>query len=354
MLDTKIKGNPESLYQLADWFKNVLSEEVDESVNQVYRARTNTEADWTGPAGDSFRQRMTTGGKKAEEVAEDAKTGFSWAERQAASLETHKRRMDAIRADAEKAGLTVTADGILSPVAAPAELPAGATPQQEPTYAAAAKAHQNQTAAYAKATKDIEKVRNDLSSFEMTAKNAIDDLVKKWHFQALAFANDTYIAHAMSKRAAKYRMRQSSIMSQARGFSRANPTANIGTQDYRQQRQHMRTQKSFGKLAQKAGGQSLRAARVVPGLGIGIAIGVAWYDIEHGKPPTQAISSGVVSTVAGMGGGAAIGAVVGGAFGNVPGAIAGGLGGLAIGVGTGAVYDTVWTKSGMQDNGWVK
>lgn len=354
MLDTKIKGSPGSLHQLADWFRDVLAAEIHESVTSAYRARTNTETDWTGPAGDSFRQRMTTAGGKADDVCADAKAGSSLAEQVATNLTTSKRRMDEVRAEAAKAGLTVTADGILPPGSAPAEPSPRATPQQERTYSAAVTLHRNQLAAYAKAQKDVAAIRKDMSFFEMSKKNMIDDLVGKAPFQAASFANDTYIAHAMAKRASRLGMARRSIMTRARDFSRTQPTGNIGTQDYRGQREHLRTKQGYGKLAQKAGGKALRASRTAPVIGMVIAGGVLAWDLEHGKPPTKAISSAVVSTAAGMGAGSLIGGAVGGTFGNVPGAIAGGVGGMLVGAGVGAVYDTGWDKLHMQDKGWVK
>jgi hypothetical protein len=346
MLDTVIKGNPGSLHALAGWFRDTLADEVHTAVTQAFRARTNTESEWTGPAAEAFRHRMNTGGKKADEVSDDAKTGFKFAERAAANLESHQRRMNAVRADAAKAGLTVTAEGIVAPGAAPAKPQAGATPQQVQDHNTAAQAHARKVAAYNKAKQDIDKIRDDLSASEMTLRNALDDLVGKAAFNAAAFANDSYIGHAMAKRAQKYRHRQQDIMNRARDYNRTHPSNGTTYRGHGgdMQRQ-VKTQQGFGHQVKGAAGKTARALRVAPGIGVVIGAGVLWWDLEHGKPPTKAISSAVVSTFAGMGGGAIVGAAVGGTFGNVPGAIAGGVGGTVIGLGAGALYDTWWDKN---------
>ena len=346
MLDTKIKGNPGTLHALADWFRDTLADEVHTAVTQAYRARTNTEADWTGPAAEAFRGRMTTGGKKADEVAADAKTGFTWAERAAADLESHKRRMDAVRADAQKAGLTVVPDGIVAPGAAPAKPQTGATPEQVQGYNTAAAAHARQVAAYKKAKEDIDKIRDDLSAKEMVVRNFLDDLIGKAPFNAVAFANDSYIGYIMSKRARKYMGRRQSLMAMAEKYARSHPTNGSTYRGHGGDLQRqIRAQQGFGHQVQNAAGKAVRAGRVVPVVGAVISAGVLWWDLEHGKPPTKAITSAVVSTFAGMGGGAVIGGTVGAAFGNVPGAIAGGVGGMVVGLGTGALYDTWWDKN---------
>lgn len=346
MLDTKIKGNPGTLHALAAWFRDTLADEVHTAVTQAYRARTNTEADWTGPAAEAFRGRMTTGGKKADEVADDAKTGFKWAERAAADLESHKRRMDAVRADAQKAGLTVTAEGIVAPGAAPTKPQAGATPQQVQDYTTAAAAHGRQVAAYNKAKGDIDKIRNDLTAQQMVVRNFLDDLIGKAPFNAAAFANDSYIGYIMSKRVRKYMGRQQSLMAMAEKYARSHPTNGSTYRGHGGDLQReIRAKQGFGHQVRNAAGKTARAGRSVPVIGVAISAGVLWWDLEHGKPPTKAITGAVVSTVAGMGGGAIIGGAVGGAFGNVPGAIAGGVGGTIVGLGAGALYDTWWDKN---------
>ncbi|GAB1516839.1 hypothetical protein [Actinophytocola sp. KF-1] len=346
MLDTKIKGNPGSLHALADWLRDTLADEVHTAVTQAFRARTNTEADWTGPAAEAFRGRMTTGGKKADEVADDAKTGFKWAERAAADLESHKRRMDAVRADAQKAGLTVVADGIVEPGAAPAKPQAGATQQQVQDYNTAAAAHGRQVAAYNKAKADIDKIRNDMSAKEMTVRNFLDDLIGKAPFNAAALANDSYIGYVMGKRAQKYLGRQQSLMNMAEKYARSHPTNGSTYRGHGGDLQRdIRVKQGLAHQVRNAGGKAIRAGRVVPVVGAAISAGVLWWDLEHGKPPTKAITSAVVSTAAGMGGGAIIGGAVGGTFGNVPGAIAGGVGGMVVGLGAGALYDTWWDKN---------
>jgi hypothetical protein len=361
MLDTKIKGNPGTLHALAAWFRDTLADEVHTAVTQAYRARTNTEADWTGPAAEAFRGRMSTGGKKADEVADDAKTGFTLAERAAADLESHQRRMAAVRADAQKAGLTVVPDGIVAPGAAPTKPEAGATEQQVRDHDTAAAAHGRQVAAYNKAKADIEKIRSDFSAKELIVRNFLDDLIGKAPFNAAALANDSYIGYIMGKRAQKYLGRQQSLMAMAEKYARDHPTNGSTYRGHGGDLQRqIRAKQGLGNQVKTAAGKTIRAGRVAPVIGLAISAGVLWWDLEHGKPPTKAITSAAVSTVAGMGGGALIGGAVGGTFGNVPGAIAGGVGGAVVGLGAGALYDTWWDKnvkgSGFEKSSdkWIK
>ncbi|GIG87161.1 hypothetical protein [Plantactinospora endophytica] len=352
-LDTTIKGDPGSVDALSRWFKGTLSAEVDASVTQAYRARSNTQTDWEGPAGEQFRDRMTTGGKKADEVTKDGETAFSIGEKWVDEYEVHKRRMDAVRDRAEAAGLTLTAKGIVDPGAgpgAPAELPPRAPQPQEQAYSAAYAAHQEhqkKVAAYRRAERDIQAIRKDYSVKQLYIKNLVDDLAKKWPFHAAVFADATIVAGVAAHQARKWAERGRSIGGQTRAHNRTNPYPESRRGTGGDADRFDRTNRSLGRQGVKAARYLRLASAVgakVPLIGTPIAIGTVVYDIKDGKSPSQAIVSGFLSTGAGTAAAIVVGAAAGGAWGSVPGAVAGGGAGFVVGLFSGPAVDAAWEK----------
>lgn len=349
MIDTTVRGDLGGVTRLADWMRTRLVTEVDEGVNQAYRARSTTEADWEGPAGETFRTRMTTGGKKADDVTENARTGFKLAEEWVRITDKHKRRMEAVRDTARTAGLTVTAQGIVDPGAGPAtptRPAAGATSDQLAQYGTAVSAHADHAkkiAAYRKAVTDIGAIRKDLNVFQRYMQNAIDDVASKPHLVATAFANDTLVAKWAKEKATKLDLRERSIRGRALADARANPhNGAYRGQPHTDHGRALRRQSQWAKWAGRAG-KGARFASKVPLLGLPLAAGIAAYDIGvNDKSPSKAITGAVLSTGVGVGVGALVGGAIGGSVGNVPGAIIGGGAGAIAGLGAGALSDTLW------------
>lgn len=354
-IDTTIKGNPEGIRAAAQWLKGTLSEGVHDGVTQVFAARTNTEADWTGPAGEQFRGRMDTGGKKADDISTDARKGAETCEKWAGDMSTAQRRMEQLRQQAAKAGLTVTGNTIQHPGPAPAtpgDLPGDATTAQKTQHNTAVRAQQDyakKIAAYNSAQKEAADIRKEMNFGRDVAKNACEEIVKKPQFQAAALEDATFVAGASAamrqRMASKARMMKglASRMGQPGQVYRGVPGSDVG--------RNLRNISAANRSASKAATAARWAGRFggkVPIIGTAIGIGSAVYDVKaQAKSPGKAIASTGAGMLAGAGAGAATGALVGSVFpgaGTAVGAVAGGVVGGVVGLGTSAAVDAGWDR----------
>jgi hypothetical protein len=368
-IDTTIKGNPEGIRAAAQWLKGTLSEGVHDGVTQVFAARTNTEADWTGPAGEQFRGRMDTGGKKADHISTDAKKGAETCEKWAGDMSTAQRRMEQLREQAAKAGLTVSGNTIQHPgpaPAAPGDLPSDATTAQKTEHNTAVQAQQDyakKIAAYNSAKTEAAQIRSEMNFGRDVAKNVCEEIVKKPGFQAGALADATFAAGAsaaLQKRmASKARMMKglASGMAKPGQVYRGVPGSDVG----RNLRNISAANRSAGKAATAARWAG-RFGGKVPIIGTAIGIGSAVYDVKNGKSPGKAIASTGAGMLAGAGTGAATGALVGSVVpgaGTAVGAVVGGVVGGVVGLGTSAAVDAGWDRlpkglTGAIDSGLKK
>src|ERR1700741_4827613 len=153
-IDTKIDGDPESIRGAARWMRGTLSTGVHDCTTQIYAARTNSEAEWTGEAGDRFRAKMTSGGGKADTLSADADRAGQSMEVFADDLQTARTRMGRAREIAAGGGLTLPDPQILDPgpaPAAPGTLAADASPEEATAHQSAVNAqnaHARQVVAY--------------------------------------------------------------------------------------------------------------------------------------------------------------------------------------------------------------
>src|SRR6266508_1933242 len=153
-IDTKIDGNPESIRSAARWMRATLSVGIYDCTTQIYAARTRSEAEWVGAAGDRFRDRMTGGGRKADDLAADVEAAGLSFETFADDLQTAQIRMGRARQIAADGGLVLTDTQILDPGPAPADpgrLAPDASPEETAAHQSAAyalSAHACQVAAY--------------------------------------------------------------------------------------------------------------------------------------------------------------------------------------------------------------
>ncbi|CAM4292387.1 hypothetical protein KIPE111705_46555 [Kibdelosporangium persicum] len=353
-IDTEIKGNPESVRAVARWLDGTVGEGVHNSVTQLYQARTNTETDWTGPAGEQFRGRMNSGGKQADEISTDAKKGAEFCQRWAGDMSTAQRRMEQLRESAAKAGLTVSGNKILHPGPAPAKpgnLAQDATSAQQAQHAQAVQAQQDyakKIAAYNSAKTDAEQIRKDMSFGRDVAKNGCEEIVKKPLFQAGALADGTFAAGASA--AMQKRMAQKARINKGLAAKLGQPgQVSRGIQGSDVNR-NLRNIAAANRTANRAATTAKWAGRIggrVPIAGTLIGLGAMGYDIHNGKPVGKAVVSTAAGIAASAGAGVAAGAAVGSIFpgaGTAAGAVVGGVVGVGVGLATSAAVDAAWDK----------
>lgn len=384
-IDTKIDGDPEGIRGAARWMRGTLSTGIHDCATQIYAARGNSEAEWTGEAGDKFRVKMISGGGKADTLSADADRAGQSMEVFADDLQTALTRMGRAREIAAGGGLTLTATQILDPgpaPAAPGTLPADATPDQAAAHQSAVdaqSAHARQVDAYAKAQTEASAASSVLDFGKQVAQNVWSDLTGKAAFQAadlgtgvagaLAAANASALrgqARALAAHGQTLAQRYVSVGAESRsadiarwlaqrGMGSADDLAGGSTPAALRAMQGERLRIS-GQMhttamatdtaeaaARRAGGvsrvlnpmlaKSTPVLRHVPVVGLAITAAGVGYDIHTGKPAGKAIVSGL----AGFGASVAVGAAIGGPVGAVVGI---GVGLVASGLAD-AAYDAL-------------
>lgn len=166
-INTKIEGSPESIRAAARWLRGTLSSGVHDAVTQVYKARDNAERTWQGDAASAFRDKMHSGGRKADDLAAIADRAGQSFELYADDLHTAQAGMTRARDIARGAGLQMSGDVILEPgpaPAAPQALPTdgSASPQAVRAHndaVVAQQAHAQQVDAYNQAAEEANRAR---------------------------------------------------------------------------------------------------------------------------------------------------------------------------------------------------
>lgn len=202
-LDTKLDAQPSSIRVVADWLEG-LSRAVDEAHGVITRARGESEHGWQGEAGESFRDGMTKVAPKVDEVANDQRGLVGELRRYADEIDTVSRRLAQARDHARAEGLTVNGDLIMEPgpePPAPSPLPTDkpATPEQEQTHAAQAKAQSNfanQVKAYADCAQMVQDAREKEHSAIAVLNRFIGGLIEKSPFNASDVVTGLAGAHA--------------------------------------------------------------------------------------------------------------------------------------------------------------
>lgn len=384
-IDTKIDGDPESIRGAARWMRRTLSAGVRDCTTQIYAARTNSEADWTGDAGDRFRAKMSSGGGKADTLAADADRAGQSMEVFADDLHTALTRMGRARDIAAEGGLTVTATQILDPGPAPADpgtLAADASAEEVSAHRSAVDAqhvHARQVVAYHDAQTEAGSARSVLDFGKQVAQNVWADLTGKAGFQAadlgtgvagaLAAANASALrgqAKALAAYGQTLAQRYVGVGAKSRSADVARWLAQRGAGSAddlaggsspatlrAMQAERLRisgqmygnsmTTEAAEAAAKRAGGisrvlnpmlsRSIPILREVPVVGLAVTAAGVGYDIHTGKPPGKAVVSGL----AGFGASVAVGAAIGGPVGAVVGI---GVGLVASGLAD-AAYDAL-------------
>lgn len=376
-IDTKIDGNPESIRAAARWLRTTLSEGIYDCTTQIYAARTTSEAEWSGAAGDMFRARMTSGGRKADDLAADVDAAGRSFESFADDLQTAQTQMDRARRIAADGGLALTDTQILDPGPVPADpgtLAPDASPEEAAAHRSAANAqnaHVRQVAAYAEAQTEANAARSVHNVAVQIGRNIWAELSGKAVFQAsdlatgvagaLAAANATalrgqaqYLAQHGQTLAQRYisvgadtRAADTARWLAQRGMGSADDLAGGSTPAALQAMQAERLRISGQMVrnamatdaaeaaASRAGGvsrglnpmlsRSVPVLRHVPVIGLGITAAGIGYDIHNGKPAGKAIVSGAAGFAASVAVGAAIGGPVGAVVGVGVGLVASGV-----------------------------
>ncbi|EIE99194.1 WXG100 family type VII secretion target [Saccharomonospora glauca] len=354
-IDTKIEGDPETIRTAARWLRNTLAEAVHDCTTQIYAARTDTEADWTGPAGDAFREKMTNGGKKADGIADDARSAADHFDRFADDLHTAQTRMERARAIARDGGVTVQGTQIIDPGPgpdAPGDLPDDATPEQRAQHADAVTAHQQHArklAAYREAATEASSAREEFNLKESITKNLLYEVQKKPPFHASFVADGLFAGYAANRAAAKALTAKWARMGAARQLSNVTGITHRGLP-------HSDTGRAL-KAAERARGAAAnartwsRTARAVGGkipvLGLGITAASTAYDIAAGDTPAgKAIVVNGGSLAASIAAGAAVGSVV-----PVGGTVVGAIVGTGVGLVASGALGTAWDAAANTEIG---
>lgn len=324
-INIKIEGNPESIRSAGRWLRSSLSAGVEDCITQVYRAHGDSESGWQGEAGNACRAKMSSGGKKADELAADSdRTGQSF-EVYADDLQTAKAGMDRARQIALDAGLEVTDTQILDPGEGPTLL-AGAdgtvSPQVAQEFQAAQQAHQQKVTAYNAAAGEASRAQGILDGAKGNMRSFISDCWNKRYFIASDFVNSSVGALAAKQKSILLRQ------------------ADFHLEQARRHEQHYlkagdpKTRALNNRLAydEFIKGEKLRSGTLaagrrigskIPIVGLGITAAGIGYDIHSGKPPAKAIFSGLGSAGIAAGVGFAIGGPVGALVGVGVGVLAG-------------------------------
>ncbi|MGH3972991.1 MAG: hypothetical protein ACRDS9_06670 [Pseudonocardiaceae bacterium] len=343
-INTKIEGNPESIRAAARWLRGDLSSGVHDCVTQIYHTRDNAEWAWQGEAASGFRNKMSSGGKKADELAADTDRAGQSIEAFADDLQTAQAGMTRAREIASAAGLQISGDEIAEPGPAPT------TPQALPTDGSASpdavRAHHDAVAsqhahalkveAYNQAAEEANRSRGIVDGAKSINKNIWDDIRSKAPLHAADFVNGAVVGGLAAKNVSILKQQANRLMDESKLAAQRYLTSPGGSAEARfQNNQAYKKFLEADEAARRAGSIGRRIGSKLPIVGLGITAAGIGYDTSQGKPAGKAIISGVGGALAAAGTGAAIGTAIGGPVGTAVGA----AGGLAVGVVTSGVID---------------
>ncbi|MDV6012953.1 hypothetical protein [Haloechinothrix sp. LS1_15] len=353
-IDTKIDGDPESIWSTADWVRDRLAVGIEDSASGALRARNHADSGWDGPASDNFRDQMTTGANKADDFADAARTMARAFDDTAEALKRAQDDMAAIREQAAAAGLSVDGYTIHPPGPAPPD--PGSPPQGREATAEAHQAHQRAVAArgdHAAQVEAYEKAQADAEDVRRTWQQAVEDIndtsndvgAKAWFTVGDIAVGGTAAAAAAAQRVGLLRAArfyQQDAVDAARHVQAYGDHVTDRRGFYQQiDRRDASTRAAANARASASSVMNRWSSYAMRGSGVLAAGGVA-YDISQGKNPAQAATSGGAGFAASVGTGALIGTKVGGPVGLVAGTVAG----AAVGAVTSGAVDYVWENAG--------
>lgn len=343
-INTRIEGDPESIRAAARWLRGNLSSSVHDCVTQIYKTRDNAEWSWQGEAGSGFRSKMSTGGKKGDELVADADLAGRSLEMFADDLQTAQVGMARAREIAGTAGLQINGDEILEPVPAPTAPQAlstdgSASPETVTAYnnaVTAQQAHALKAQAYNQAAEEANRSRGIVDAAKEIGKNTWDDITGKAPLQAADFVNGAVVGGLAAKHTSILKQQASRLMDESKSAAQRYLRSPGGSAEARFQ--NARAYEKFleaDEVKRRAGSIGRRIGSKLPIIGLGITAAGIGYDVSQGKPAGKAIVSGVGGALAAAGTGAVIGTAIGGPIGTAVGA---GVG-LVAGVITSGVID---------------
>lgn len=371
-IDILVKGDPESCRQAGAWLGTALAEAVHDGGSDIYRARGDSEWGWGGSAGPAFRSRMATAGQDADRLQVDSSAIGRAFQVYGDDLFTAQSGMKRARQIALEGGLEVTDTSIIEPGPAPPVptplLQTGPiSTSAQAAYDSAVQAQQTyaqQVSAYNAAQGEASAARGVLTRGQEALATAARGIWGKRYITA--FDSGATLFSAYGRRANYWLSAAQDYRSQAltanrnlTDMTRAARNGQFGgdraafyrrldaeTQRYNGllQRADEMTKRAFPSRLSRAAWSVRTAvtnvsASVAPGatalarstlskvpiVGLGVTAWGIGHDVNHGKPPGQAVVSGL----AGMGAGLAVAgtvAAVGGPVGwGVGGAIAAGI-----------------------------
>lgn len=343
-INIKIEGDPESIRSTGRWLRNNLSSGVHDCVTQIYKTRDNSEWTWQGEAGSEFRNKMNTGGKKADELALDADRAGRSVEVFADDLQTAQAGMARAREIASSAGLQINGDEIAEPGPAPTApqalpLDGSASPDAVRAYndaVTAQQAHALKVQAYNQAAEEANRARGIVDGAKEIGRNIWGDITGKAPLHAADFVKGAVLGGLAASHVSVLKQQASRLMAESDLAAQRYLRSPGGSPEARfQNAQAYRKFLEADEAMRRAGSVGRRIASKLPIIGLGITAAGIGYDISQGKPAGKAIISGVGGALAAAGAGAAIGTAIGGPVGTVVGAV----GGLAVGVVTSGVID---------------
>ena len=343
-INTKIEGNPESIRAAARWLRGDLSSGVYDCVTQIYQTRDNAEWTWQGQAASGFRDKMSSGGKKADELAADADRAGQSIEVFADDLQTAQAGMARAREIASAAGLQISGDEIAEPgpaPTAPQALPTDGSASPDAVRAhndavASQHAHALKVEAYNQAAEEANRSRGIVDGAKSINKNIWDDIRSKAPLHAADFVSGAVVGGLAATHVSILKQQANRLMDESRLATQRYLTSPGGSAEARfQNNQAYKKFLEADEAARRAGSIGRRIGSKLPIIGLGITAAGIGYDISQGKPAGKAVISGAGGALAAVGAGAAIGTAIGGPAGTVVGSV----GGLAVGVVTSGVID---------------
>lgn len=353
-INTRIDGDPATVFSAADWIRNPLASGITHTADQVYAARNRADAGWHGGASEAFRDMMTRGAASVDDFGDSANEMAGRFDNVAAELQRAQREMQRIRDAAAAAGLTVTSAAIQEPGPAPPDAgpaPAGsaATPEAVQAHAdamAVQRTHAAQVRAYNAAQTDADDVRaawnarvreitNTANRVGQKAWFTVGDLASGVGATAAAKHTSTLAKHAdfLDDQAKR-------LISHAKAIGATSPAGfyqNLDAADDAA-RAARQTTDDAARTASKARWTGIKLGGV-------LAAGGIIYDISQGKPAGQAIVSGAAGFGASLATGAAIGS-----FGGPVGTAVGAVIGAGVGIFTSGMVDSLW-ENGLDSAG---
>lgn len=352
-IDTKIEGNPDSVRGVAVWLRNSFAKTVSDASTQVYDARNSADAGWDGPASEAFRERITCGAQKTDDLASAADTSAQHLDDYAVGLQRVQEDMARVRSAASGAGLTVDGDlihepGPAPPTPGPAPAGASATPDAVSAHnqaVTAQNAHVGLVSAFNSAQQAANTARRSQKFLDDTINNVANDIKTKWFLTIGDLANGAVETlrsiHASTLMAESTRLADDAAryMAQATSASGAHPNT-----VYRDVDTARTMSQSADDLARESADARSGAGRIAVRAGGALAAAGIVYDVvATDKPVGQAVVSGAggfaASVVAGAGTGALIGSFV-----PVPGVgtAVGAVVGAGVGIFTSGAIDSIY------------